>query len=172
LAGEAIRHRIFVFRFEGKVSMETRAAHSGQTPESSGADHIRPCDYMWSRFALRGHAPCFLHSNPQVIRLAGSTLAITAVRGPRRTTSLAKKVQLKGGSLTLAKKEAAKQKEAPEKKDTGKKETAAVIAGGEAPVAAAKPSTKSVKVGKLLPKNKSRLPRRQKKARQKAAGRL
>jgi len=79
---------------------------------------------------------------------------------------------LKGGSLTLAKKETAKQKEAPEKKDTVKKETAAVVAGGEAPVPAAKPSTKSVKVGKLLPKNKSRLPRRQKKARQKAAGRL
>ena len=34
------------------------------------------------------------------------------------------------------------------------------------------PATKSIKKGKLPKKNKSRLPRRQKKARQKAAGRL
>lgn len=72
----------------------------------------------------------------------------------------------------MAKKETAEKKETPEKKAPVKKEIAAVAAGGEAPVPVAKPATKSVKVGKLLPKNKSRLPRRQKKARQKAAGRL
>jgi hypothetical protein len=90
----------------------------------------------------------------------------------RLTTSLVKKVQLRGGSLTLAKKETAKKIETAETKETAKtakKETAAVA---EAPVPAVKPSTKSTKVGKLLPKNKSRLPRRQKKAQQKAAGRL
>jgi hypothetical protein len=53
-----------------------------------------------------------------------------------------------------------------------KEESAATVLGGEASLAGAKPSTKSVKKGKLLPKNKSRLPRRQKKARQKLAGRL
>jgi hypothetical protein len=53
-----------------------------------------------------------------------------------------------------------------------KKESAATVLGGEASLAAAKPSTKSVKKGKLPPKNKSRLPRRQKKAKQKATGRL
>jgi hypothetical protein len=37
--------------------------------------------------------------------------------------------------------------------------------------AAEKPNTKSVKIGKLPPRNKSRLPRRQKKALQKAAAR-
>jgi hypothetical protein len=59
------------------------------------------------------------------------------------------------------------------RKETGdKKESAAPVSGGEAPVAESKPSTKSVKKGKLLPKNKSRLPRRQKKAQRKAAGRL
>jgi hypothetical protein len=42
----------------------------------------------------------------------------------------------------------------------------------EASAAVAKPATKSSKVGKLLPKNKSRLPRREKKAQKKAAGRL
>jgi hypothetical protein len=42
----------------------------------------------------------------------------------------------------------------------------------EAPPVVAKPATKSVKKGKLLPRNKARLPRREKKARQKAAGRL
>jgi len=35
-----------------------------------------------------------------------------------------------------------------------------------------KPATKSTKIGKLLPKNKSRLPRRLKKAQKKAAARL
>jgi len=46
------------------------------------------------------------------------------------------------------------------------------IAGTTASPAATKPAKKSMKIGKLQPKNKSRLPRRQKKARQKAAGRL
>ena len=46
------------------------------------------------------------------------------------------------------------------------------VAVTEAPPAAAKPSTKSTKVGKLLPKNKSRLPRKEKKAHRKAAIRL
>jgi hypothetical protein len=53
-----------------------------------------------------------------------------------------------------------------------KKEPAAPVLGGEASLAEAKPSTKSVKKGKLPPKNKSRLPRRQKKAQQKAAWKL
>lgn len=61
----------------------------------------------------------------------------------------------------------AKQKEVAQKG-----ESAATVLGGDASLAAAKPAAKSVKKGKLLPKNKSRLPRRQKKARQKAAGRL
>ena len=61
----------------------------------------------------------------------------------------------------------AKQKEVAEKE-----EFAATVLGGEASLAGAKPSTKSVKKGKLPPKNKSRLPRRQKKAEQKLAGRL
>jgi hypothetical protein len=85
----------------------------------------------------------------------------------------------------LAKKEAAQQKETAEKpekikpdkinkekKDTANKETAAVAPSTETPVPAVKPATKSTKIGKLLPKNKSRLPRKEKKARQKAAGRL
>jgi hypothetical protein len=41
----------------------------------------------------------------------------------------------------------------------------------EAPPAAPKPMTKSVKKGKLPPLNKARLPRRLKKAKQKAAAR-
>jgi hypothetical protein len=61
---------------------------------------------------------------------------------------------------------------AKRKEMADKKESAATVLGGEASLAAAKPSTKSVKKGKLPPKNKSRLPRRQKKAKQKAAGRL
>ena len=61
----------------------------------------------------------------------------------------------------------AKRKETADEKDS-----AAPVTGGEAPVPESKPSTKSVKKGKLLPKNKSRLPRRQKKAQRKAAGRL
>jgi hypothetical protein len=44
--------------------------------------------------------------------------------------------------------------------------------GGEAAPAKATPSKKSSKKGKLPPKNKSRLPRREKKAQLKAAGRL
>jgi hypothetical protein len=60
---------------------------------------------------------------------------------------------------------------AKQKETADKKESAATVLGGEAPLAAPKPSTKSVKVGKLLPKNKARLPRRLKKANQKAAGR-
>jgi len=54
------------------------------------------------------------------------------------------------------------------KKEKADKKEAAVAEA--APVA--KPNTKSVKVGKLAPKNKSRLPRRLKKAQKKAAGRL
>jgi hypothetical protein len=56
----------------------------------------------------------------------------------------------------------AKEKAVAKKKDS---EAAAV----EAPPAGAKPATKSVKIGKLLPKNKSRLPRKEKKALQKKA---
>jgi hypothetical protein len=52
------------------------------------------------------------------------------------------------------------------------KPPAAAVVDGEAPIEAAKPATKSKKKGKLLPKNKSRLPRRQKKAKKKAASRL
>jgi hypothetical protein len=72
----------------------------------------------------------------------------------------------------------AKEKEVPEKK---KSKGAVLDSSVKPPVpatdtaaspAAIKPATKSMKVGKLLPKNKARLPRRQKKARQKAAGRL
>lgn len=46
-------------------------------------------------------------------------------------------------------------------------------AGGETPAAEASPAEpkKTTKVPKLAPKNKSRLPRREKKARQKAAAR-
>jgi hypothetical protein len=51
------------------------------------------------------------------------------------------------------------------------KESAAAVSGGEASPAPAKLSAKSVKKAKLPPKNKSRLPRRQKKAEQKAAAR-
>jgi hypothetical protein len=61
---------------------------------------------------------------------------------------------------------------AKQKEMADKKESAATVSGGEASLAGAKPSTKSVKKGKLPPKNKSRLPRRQKKAQKKAAGRL
>jgi hypothetical protein len=61
-----------------------------------------------------------------------------------------------------------------DKKKSGKA-TEGEEAVGAAPVAAApvepKPATKSLKKGKLPPKNKSRLPRREKKARQKAAAR-
>lgn len=69
-----------------------------------------------------------------------------------------KTAQLRGGSRTLAKQNAAAEKT----------ETAAVAASAAAP----KPSTKSAKVAKLAPKNKTRLPRREKKAQKKAAGRL
>jgi hypothetical protein len=69
----------------------------------------------------------------------------------------------------LAKQKEIANKKAPENK---KEPAAATVSGGEASLAAAKPATKSVKIGKLPPKNKSRLPRRQKKAQQKAGGRL
>jgi hypothetical protein len=59
----------------------------------------------------------------------------------------------------------AKQKEVAEKKESD-----AAVSGSEASPAEVKPTTKSVKKGKLAPKNKSRLPRKQKKAQQKAAG--
>lgn len=61
---------------------------------------------------------------------------------------------------------------AKQKEIAGKEESAATVLGGEPLLAGAKPSTKSLKKGKLPPKNKFRLPRRQKKAQQKAAGRL
>jgi len=61
---------------------------------------------------------------------------------------------------------------AKRKETADQKESAAPVAGGEAAVEEPKPSTKSLKKGKLLPKNKSRLPRRLKKAQRKAAGRL
>jgi hypothetical protein len=61
---------------------------------------------------------------------------------------------------------------AKQKEKADKKEPAEAIANVEAPPVAAKPSTKSVKKPKLAPKNKTRLPRRQKKAAQKGAGRL
>ena len=61
---------------------------------------------------------------------------------------------------------------AKRKEIADKKEPAATVLGGEASLAGATPPTKSVKKGKLPPKNKSRLPRRQKKAQQKSAGRL
>ena len=60
----------------------------------------------------------------------------------------------------------AKRKEMAAEKET------ATASDVEASVKIAGPSTKSGKKGKLPPKNKSRLPRRQKKAQQKAAGRL
>ena len=59
----------------------------------------------------------------------------------------------------------AKRKEAADQR-----ESAATVLAGEASLAGAKPSTKSVKKGKLPPKNKSRLPRRQKKAQQASIG--
>jgi hypothetical protein len=59
---------------------------------------------------------------------------------------------------------------AKQKEVADKKESAAAVSGGEASPAEVKPSTKSVKIAKLAPKNKSRLPRKQKKAKQKAAG--
>jgi hypothetical protein len=60
---------------------------------------------------------------------------------------------------------------AKQKEVADKKESAEVVSGGEALPAEVKPSTKSVKKSKLAPKNKSRLPRKQKKAKQKAAAR-
>jgi hypothetical protein len=62
----------------------------------------------------------------------------------------------------------AKQKE----KIADKKETPATVVSGEASLPEVKPPAKSAKKEKLAPKNKSHLPRRQKKAQQKAAGRL
>jgi hypothetical protein len=53
---------------------------------------------------------------------------------------------------------------AKQKETADKKAPAAAVSGGEATPAAAKPATKSLKKPKLAPKNKSRLPRRQKKA--------
>ena len=59
----------------------------------------------------------------------------------------------------------AKQKGIADKKES-------IALSGEPSLAEVKPSAKSVKKEKLPPGNKSRLPRRQKKAQQKAAGRL
>jgi hypothetical protein len=61
---------------------------------------------------------------------------------------------------------------AKRKETAVKDESVAPVVTAEAQPAGAKPSTKSAKKGKLPPKNKSRLPRRQKKAQKKAAGRL
>ena len=58
------------------------------------------------------------------------------------------------------------------KRKEDKTETAAAVPAVEAPPAVAKPATKSMKKGKLLPKNKARLPRKLKKAQKKAAARL
>jgi hypothetical protein len=58
------------------------------------------------------------------------------------------------------------------KEKADKQESVETVPAAQAPPPAPKPNTKSVKIPKLAPKNKSRLPRRQKKARQKAAGRL
>ncbi len=61
---------------------------------------------------------------------------------------------------------------AKQKEVTEKKESQVPSVAGETPLAGAKLSTPSAKKGKLPPRNKSRLPRRQKKAQQKAAGHL
>jgi hypothetical protein len=61
---------------------------------------------------------------------------------------------------------------AKQKEIAGEKESRVSVSDAEASLAGAKPSTNSVKKGKLPPKNKSRLPRREKKAQHKAAGRL
>ena len=74
-------------------------------------------------------------------------------------------------------KQVAKEKEVTEKKKSAKaakpaaEPVSAVAAAPAAPVEP-KPATKSLKKGKLLPKNKSRLPRRLKKEQKKAAARL
>ena len=61
---------------------------------------------------------------------------------------------------------------AKRKEMADEKESAATVLSGEASLAGVKQSAKSVKKEKLPPKNKSRLPRREKKAHQKATGRL
>jgi hypothetical protein len=53
-----------------------------------------------------------------------------------------------------------------------KKKSAVEASAPPASAPEVKPATKSLKVGKLRAKNKSRLPRRQKKAQKKAAARL
>jgi len=61
----------------------------------------------------------------------------------------------------------------PDKKKSAKADAGAEpVSVAVAAPTEAKPATKSLKKGKLLPKNKSRLPRRQKKAQKKAAERL
>ena len=93
-------------------------------------------------------------------RHAAENLNWTSVR----RTSCANSVQLSGDFTQMAKR----------KEVASKKVSVEPVVGNEVPVvvAVAKPSTPSAKKGKLLPKNKTRLPRRQKKAQQKAAGRL
>ena len=59
----------------------------------------------------------------------------------------------------------------PDKKKSGKADAAESVTVAASAPAEAKPATKSLKKGKLLPKNKPRLPRRQKKAQKKAAAR-
>jgi hypothetical protein len=64
----------------------------------------------------------------------------------------------------------AKRKEPADKEVADKKQPAAVIAPVKAATAAPNPQRQPAKKGKLLPKHKSRLPRKLKKARKKAAG--
>ena len=66
----------------------------------------------------------------------------------------------------------AKRKEPAEKEVADKKQPATAIAPVKTATAASTPQPKPAKKGKLLPKHKSRLPRRLKKAQKKAAGLL
>jgi hypothetical protein len=86
----------------------------------------------------------------------------------RKLVSIALAAGIQQGTVEWRFAHLAKRKEMEDKKES----TAAPVSSGEAPLAVIKPSAKSVKKEKLAPKNKSRLPRRQKKAQQKAAGRL
>ena len=57
-------------------------------------------------------------------------------------------------------------------KDSDKTEPATTVSRSETSLARATPATQSVKKAKLAPKNRTGLPRRQKKAQQKAAARV
>lgn len=86
-----------------------------------------------------------------------------------------KKTDFEGAPVSEKKAKPAKKKDAEASPASDKKEKAAGKAAKEAEVpvpeviAAPKPQTKSTKIPKLASKNKSRLPRRQKKAQQKLA---